>query len=38
MLYSSTRGGMQPLPFKSTVMTGLARDGGLFLPERFPDV
>jgi len=38
MLYSSTRGGMQPLPFKSTVMAGLARDGGLFLPERFPDV
>ncbi|MGI5868965.1 MAG: threonine synthase [Kiritimatiellia bacterium] len=38
MRYSSTRGGVPSLPFKSTVTTGLARDGGLFLPEQFPDV
>lgn len=38
MNYISTRGGMSPIPFKSAVMTGLARDGGLLLPESFPSV
>ena len=38
MRYVSTRGGGEPLPFCATVLTGLARDGGLFLPEAIPDV
>jgi len=38
MRYLSTRGGCEPLPFCAAVMTGLARDGGLFLPEAIPDV
>ena len=38
MLYSSTRGGIDAVPFKKAVMMGLARDGGLLLPESFPDV
>ena len=38
MLYISTRGEQQPLPFSETVLAGLARDGGLFLPETIPDV
>lgn len=38
MKYISTRGGGEPLPFQETVLAGLARDGGLFLPERIPDV
>jgi len=38
MRYISTRGGGAPLPFKETILTGLARDGGLFLPESIPDV
>jgi threonine synthase len=38
MLYISTRGGQQPLKFSETVLTGLARDGGLFLPATIPDV
>ena len=38
MRYISTRGGGAPLPFQETVLTGLARDGGLFLPETVPDV
>jgi threonine synthase len=38
MRYVSTRGGGEPLPFKDTILTGLARDGGLFLPQSFPDV
>ncbi|MBR5457279.1 MAG: hypothetical protein IKV56_00810, partial [Kiritimatiellae bacterium] len=29
MLYSSTRGGDHGLHFRDTVLTGLARDGGL---------
>ena len=36
--YISTRGQGEPLPFCATVMTGLARDGGLFLPAAIPDV
>jgi threonine synthase len=38
MMYISTRGGGTPLSFQDTILTGLARDGGLFLPEWIPDV
>ncbi len=38
MQYISTRGGGEPLPFCETVLTGLARDGGLLLPASVPDV
>ncbi len=37
MKYISTRGGDAPRPFQETVLAGLARDGGLLLPERIPD-
>ena len=38
MKYLSTRGGIKPIPFREAVMMGLARDGGLILPESYPDV
>jgi len=38
MRYVSTRGDCAPLSFTDTILTGLARDGGLFVPDRFPDV
>ena len=38
MKYLSTRGGIEPIPFREAVMMGLARDGGLLLPESYPDV
>ncbi len=38
MKYISTRGDQQPLNFSQTVLAGLARDGGLFLPESIPDI
>ena len=38
MLYLSTRGGTAPHTFTQAVEAGLAPDGGLFLPERLPDV
>jgi len=38
MKYVSTRGACAPLCFTDTILTGLARDGGLFLPETIPDV
>jgi threonine synthase len=38
MTYISTRGGGEPLAFLDVVLTGLARDGGLFLPAEIPDV
>ncbi len=38
MKYLSTRGGDAGLSFQDTVLTGLARDGGLLLPEAIPDV
>ncbi len=38
MEYLSTRGGQERLPFSQTVLTGLARDGGLLLPSEIPDV
>ena len=36
--YISTRGKQTPLTFKDAVMTGLARDGGLLIPNRIPRV
>ena len=36
--YVSTRGAQAPLSFKDAVMTGLARDGGLLVPDRIPNV
>lgn len=38
MKYISTRGEAPILGFADTVMTGLARDGGLYLPETFPQL
>ena len=38
MRYVSTRGGCAPMPFAEAVLTGLATDGGLLLPERFPSI
>ncbi len=38
MRYISTRGGIQPIPFKDAVMMGLSTDGGLLLPESYPHV
>ena len=38
MNYLSTRGQTQPLGFSDAVATGLAPDGGLFLPEKLPDL
>ena len=38
MNYISTRGQMEPVRFLDAVMTGLAPDGGLLLPETLPDV
>lgn len=38
MRYISTRGGIAPLPFQDALMMGLARDGGLLVPERLPSV
>lgn len=38
MRYISTRGRSEPLGFSDAVATGLAPDGGLFLPETMPDL
>ncbi len=38
MNYVSTRGGMAPVRFQDAIMTGMARDGGLLLPEHIPSV
>ncbi len=38
MQYISTRGEISPIGFTDAVMMGLARDGGLLLPERLPTV
>ncbi|MEQ8860619.1 MAG: threonine synthase [Pseudomonadales bacterium] len=38
MQYVSTRGRTPPMSFQDAVVTGLAPDGGLLLPERIPDV
>ncbi|MEM8624633.1 MAG: threonine synthase [Pseudomonadota bacterium] len=36
MQYISTRGNAPVLGFEDTLLAGLARDGGLYVPERFP--
>ncbi|WP_044892667.1 threonine synthase [Opitutus terrae] len=38
MRFLSTRGQTQPLRFSEAVATGLAPDGGLYLPETLPDL
>lgn len=38
MQYISTRGGSTPEGFRDSVLTGLARDGGLLIPEMIPNV
>ncbi|WP_413154505.1 threonine synthase [Bartonella sp. cb54] len=38
MKYISTRGEAPALGFTETVITGLASDGGLYLPEKFPQL
>ena len=38
MRYISTRGGGDPMPFADALLTGLAADGGLLLPESFPSI
>lgn len=38
MRYVSTRGETPAMSFKDAVITGLAPDGGLLVPEHFPDV
>jgi threonine synthase len=38
MHFISTRGQTEPLGFSEAVATGLAPDGGLFLPETLPDL
>ena len=38
MRYLSTRGGSEPVKFCEAVSQGLAPDGGLYLPETFPDL
>jgi len=37
VLYVSTRGGGQPQRFSGILLEGLAADGGLYVPERFPE-
>ncbi len=36
MRYVSTRGQADPLEFEQVMMTGLARDGGLYVPDEWP--
>ncbi|MBT3279504.1 MAG: threonine synthase [Phycisphaerales bacterium] len=38
MLFHSTRGQSDPMKFTDAVRAGLADDGGLFVPERLPDL
>ena len=35
MLYSSTRGGDQNVKFSDVLINGLAKDGGLYVPNKF---
>ena len=37
MKYISTRGGGQPKSFEEVILTGLAPDGGLYVPEQLPN-
>lgn len=36
MRFVSTRGGVEPKNFEDVILTGLAPDGGLFVPEQLP--
>ena len=36
MKFISTRGGVEPQDFEDVILTGLAPDGGLFVPEHLP--
>ena len=36
MKYVSTRGKAPDLNFEEAMLTGLARDGGLYVPEEYP--
>ena len=36
MKYISTRGGVAPKSFEEVILTGLAPDGGLFVPDQLP--
>lgn len=38
MMYVSTRGGMPPTPFTGVLLQGLAPDGGLAMPQSYPQV
>ena len=38
MLFHSTRGGDKDKDFASILMQGLAEDGGLFMPDYWPQV
>lgn len=38
MNYISTRGHTQPMPFSEALLMGLAPDGGLLLPEQYPQI
>ena len=38
MKYLSTRGAVKGIGFKEAVMMGLAEDGGLLVPDEFPQV
>ena len=38
MRYLSTRGGMEPADFRDILLGGLAPDGGLVVPERYPRI
>ena len=38
MRYISTRGNMLPKAFSEVVLSGLASDGGLAIPESYPKI
>ncbi len=38
MRYISTRGGAEPRDFEAVLLAGLAEDGGLFVPETWPEL
>ena len=38
MKYVSTRGGCSPVSFQDAILTGLAPDGGLYVPQTLPSI
>ena len=38
MRFVSTRGEAPPLSFSEAILEGLAPDGGLYVPERWPEI